>query len=141
MNAENPNIINLETPYREGAPGYLNLIHRLYSELGGIIAHETSDQRFRINMMTDLMINAVVVDEIQDKLREFKEAKISENIEKFKSSKGAHLGAEDMSMATYNACMLTIGMIGRYTNMYLGVSKKLSVIIEDPVTELKESDE
>ena len=135
MTQENPNIINLETPYREGAPGYLNLLHRFYSELGGIIAHEGTDNlRMRVSFMTDLMVNSVVVEEVQEKLREYKAAKIDENLAKLGNKRN---DVDSKNKAIYEACMDTVGMISRYTNLYLGVSKKLSVIIEDPVTELK----
>ena len=137
MIPENPNVIGLDIPYKEGTPGYLNLLHRMFSQFGDIIAHEDNSTNllFKIDLLTDLIISMVVVDEIQDKLKAYKETRIIENMTARKET-----GAEDTINAVYQANRDVIGMVSRYTNMYLGVDKKLSVIIEDPVTAIVHQD-
>lgn len=121
--SERPDVIELNIPREEGV-GTVGLVYRLVSMLSAVIADSSDNKYFKINHMTNLLINTILDPKERARVIQFKKDLIAEGLSELDSPSD-----DEINNLYIDACMTSVGEVMNYVDEFLGVSKKLEVAL------------
>ena len=124
---DDPDIIPLDLPARDGSNGYVNLFLRYYNILAMIMADSELSTHMRVNLMINLMIASVPDDDFRFKLTDLRNKLIEEATAAHDQDRPS---VEEKQMIQLDANINILGEISGFIDLYMGTSKRIGVSVE-----------
>ena len=119
--SENQDILELNLPREEGG-GILGVVLRLYSMIGATVTDSNDNKYFKINNLSDLLINTILDREERDRVKEWKIDRLKEKLAELDDPSD-----DDINAVYMGVCFESVGEVSSYIDNFMGVSTHVEV--------------
>lgn len=119
--SDNQDILELNLPREEGG-GILGVVLRIYSMMGATVSDSNDNKYFKINNLSDLLINTILDREERDRVKEWKVDRLKEKLDELDDPSDDEINTVYMSV-----CFESVGEVSSYIDNFMGVSTHVEV--------------
>jgi len=119
--SENQDILELNLPREEGG-GILGVVLRLYSMIGATITDSNDNKYFKINNLSDLLINTILDREERERVKDWKIDRLKEKLDELDDP-----GDDEINAVYMSVCFESVGEVSSYIDNFMGVSTHVEV--------------
>lgn len=119
--SDNQDILELNLPREEGG-GILGVVLRIYSMMGATVSDSNDNKYFKINNLSDLLINTILDREERERVKDWKVDRLKEKLAELDDPSDDEINTVYMSV-----CFESVGEVSSYIDNFMGVSTHVEV--------------